>query len=344
MPARGAEQRSLQARRGLDGGSRLAALRRELHVVRRARRALARDRELPWFSYQCHFADVFARGGFDLVIGNPPWLRSEELPEEQRRRLSGRYRWWVSGGRGYANRPDLAVAFLERAMELAAPDGVVALLVPAKLATASYGSAARHALAATTTLLHVADLSGRPEAAFEATVYPLAVVARKSRPEPRHRVGTELTQAAGAAVPRAASWAGSWILVREPLRRALASLAREHPARRCPHLPSRTQNRRGHIFLDPRARTELVRHAVRGRDLPPFAVAPRPAALHPFTRQPAPLSLPPRAAAYLAGHADDYAPGATPGGPRGPCSASPPPRRITASSGPISRRLTAAAW
>jgi methylase of polypeptide subunit release factors len=339
-------------RRGLDRGlrSRLAALRRELHVVRRARRALARDGELSWFSYQCHFADVFARGGFDLVIGNPPWLRAEELPEEQRRRLSGRYRWWISGGRGYANRPDLAVAFLERAVELAAPDGVVALLVPAKLATAGYGSAARHALAATTTLLHVADLSGRPEAAFEATVYPLAVVARKSRPDPRHRVGSELTGATGAAVPQTRLLGGGpWILVREPLREALAGLAREHPTLdgilAC-HLGLKTGA--NHIFLDPPEELEpdLVRHAVRGRDLRPFAAEPRRRLLFTHSADGRPLrSLPPGAAAYLAAHADelrgraDYA-----GGP--PWSLF----RVAAATAPhrvvwpdLARRLTAAA-
>ncbi|HEX6104234.1 MAG TPA: N-6 DNA methylase, partial [Gemmatimonadales bacterium] len=80
-------------RRGLDAElrARLATLRRELHAVRRVKRTVAREREVSWFHYQCHFADVFARGGFDLVVGNPPWLRSEELQAEQRKRLAGRY-------------------------------------------------------------------------------------------------------------------------------------------------------------------------------------------------------------------------------------------------------------
>lgn len=47
---------------------RLAGARRELHAVRRARHRLGRDREVPWFHYQWHFADVCARGGFDLVM------------------------------------------------------------------------------------------------------------------------------------------------------------------------------------------------------------------------------------------------------------------------------------
>ena len=123
-------------------------------------------------------ADVFAAGGFDLIVGNPPWLRAEGMEPELRSRLAARYRWWRCGRGGWANRPDLAVAFLERSVELSAPDGVVALLVPAKVARAGYGAAARHGLAGTTTLIAVADLTGRPEAAFDATVYPLAVVAR----------------------------------------------------------------------------------------------------------------------------------------------------------------------
>jgi hypothetical protein len=32
------------------------------------RRALAREGEVPWFDYRIQFADVFAAGGFDLVM------------------------------------------------------------------------------------------------------------------------------------------------------------------------------------------------------------------------------------------------------------------------------------
>ena len=87
-------------RRGLDrpGVARLAELRRELRQVRVLRRALARERQVPWFDYRVQFADVFAAGGFDLVLGNPPWLRAEEVSPELRRRLAARYRWWRPGG------------------------------------------------------------------------------------------------------------------------------------------------------------------------------------------------------------------------------------------------------
>ena len=57
-------------RRGLDQElrSRLNHLRDRGRSLRTARRRLARTGEVPWFHYQSHFADVFARGGFDVVM------------------------------------------------------------------------------------------------------------------------------------------------------------------------------------------------------------------------------------------------------------------------------------
>lgn len=293
-------------RRGLDRALRehLAAQRLELRTVRQARRAIARDRELPWFHYHSHFADVFAAGGFDLVLGNPPWLRAEDIHPVTRRQLAGRYRWWRGAGAAFGHRPDLALAFLERATELAASDGVVALLVPAKLASAQYGAAARHDLATTATLLRVADLTGQPLAAFDATVYPLALVARKAPPPPGHRVRTSLTEPGGRAVAQTRlRGGGPWILHPDGARRAAARLAREHPT-----LGERLVCRLGvktganGIFLDPprTVEPELLRWAVRGRDVRPFEARPVRRLLWPHDGAGAPLArLPSGAAAYL---------------------------------------------
>jgi hypothetical protein len=302
--ARGADL--FGARRGLDGegSERLAELRGELRQVRLLRRALAREGEVPWFDYRVQFADVFATGGFDLVVGNPPWLRAEELPADLRRRLAGRYRWWRSGRGGYANRPDLAVAFLERSLELAAPGGVVAMLVPAKVAAAGYGAAARHALAAGATLVAVADLTGSPRASFEATVYPLALVVRKAAAPPRHRVRVSL--GSGATVPQASLRGGApWVLGRQPLRDALAAMRQRHPRLdsvvSC-HLGLKTGANR--IFLDPPdVEDEMLRWALRGRDLAPFRPRNRTRLLWTHGPDGSPLPrLPPRTAAYLAPH------------------------------------------
>lgn len=296
-------------RRGLDRelGIRLKQLRTGLRQVREERRKLARDGEVPWFHYQSHFADVFARGGFDIVIGNPPWLRSERIPPQLRARLTGRYRWWRSRGRGYGNGPDLAVAFVERGLELAAPGGVLSMLVPAKITSAGYGAAARHALAGSTTLRAVADLTGRPESAFDATVYPLALIASKASPPPGHRVRSSLALGGGDSVQQSDLRGGApWILVRNRAQDVIAALQRNHPQvgeRVVCHLGLKTGANR--LFLNPPddLEPEVLRWAIRGRDLRPFSCRRRTRLLwtHEANGQPR-RDLPQRAAAYLNRH------------------------------------------
>ncbi|HZA99103.1 MAG TPA: N-6 DNA methylase, partial [Gemmatimonadales bacterium] len=295
--------------RGMDRGLReqLRALRDSLRGLRQASRRLRRDGEVPWFHYQSHFADVFAQGGFDLVIGNPPWLRSELIPPTLRLRLSGRYRWWRTGGGSYGNSPDLAVAFIERALELARPGGVVALLVPAKIATAGYGARARHALATSTTLHVVADLTGSPSATFDATVYPLALITAKTPPGCHQRLRTTLSISQEKRFEQSELAGGApWILSGIGLIRLLSTLRRDHPALgdsvAC-HLGVKTGLNR--VFLNPPAdlEPEVIRWAVRGRDVKPFRCSCRvrflwshDSAGHPVT------DLPPRTKAYLSSH------------------------------------------
>ncbi|MFL5515274.1 MAG: hypothetical protein ACJ8DJ_03900, partial [Gemmatimonadales bacterium] len=196
------------------------------------------------------------------------------------------------------------VAFLERAVELARPGGAIALLVPAKLATAAYGAAARHALAATMTLSRVADLTDHPDAAFEATVYPLAIVARKERPPRGHRVHSRLggERSGGLAQSRLQS-GGPWILQSGGAQAAVARLERRHPllGDQIPcHLGVKTGANA--VFLDPppEIEPELLRWAVRGRDVRPFRANARVRLLWTHGPDGQPLkALPPRAAEYL---------------------------------------------
>ena len=294
--------------RGLDRELRaqLGRLRTRLRVVRQARRKLSRDGEVPWFHYQSHFADVFGQGGFDMVVGNPPWLRSEDIPAQLRNRLAGRYRWWRAAGRSYGKRPDLAVAFLERGFELAAPGGVVAMLVPTKILHARYGAAARHALASTTTLHVVADLTGGTGAEFDATVYPMALIASKATPMSQHRVRTVLERGNDKGVRQAGlRGGGPWIL-RDRLRWVLGTMEREYPKvgeRFICHLGLKTGANR--IFLDPPddLEPEVLRWAIRGRDLAPFRCEPRTRLLWTHDDLGSPRrELPARCAAYLRPH------------------------------------------
>ena len=248
-----------------------------------------------------------ARCGFPQVVGNPPWVRSEDVAATVRARLSQRYRWWRTQGAGYGNKPDIAVTFLERSFELAAPDGVVAMLVPAKIASARYACLARHALASTTTLHAVVDLTTEAGGAFDATVYPMAIVSSKPNPPAVHEVRTTLTVAGLPAIRQAdLAGGGPWILVKSELREILTSLQARHPRLGemfvC-HLGMKTGA--NGIFLNPpeHLKTEVLRWAVRGRDVTAFGCQPQVRLLWTHDRMGRPRkTLPDAAAQYLCAH------------------------------------------
>ena len=149
--------------------------RATLRALRAGRRRLAADGGAALVPLPVAVCRRLRRRRFRHGHREPPWVRAEALAPAVRERLAARYRWWRSGGgRGFGHRPDLSVAFLERAHELAAPGGTVALLVPAKLAAAGYATTGPGAMAAMTTIHAVADLAGDPDAGFDATAYPMA--------------------------------------------------------------------------------------------------------------------------------------------------------------------------
>ena len=292
--------------RGLDreGRGALREAREDLRHLRDAARRLRREGGLPWFDAQSCFGEVFAeRGGFDLVVGNPPWVRAEDLPARDRALFAGRYRWWRgSGGRGFGHRPDLSVAFLERSFELCAPGGAVAMLVPAKLATAGYGVALRAHLSRCATLDHVVDLSASAADAFAAVTYPMMLVARRRAPEPHHMIAVNGDPPEQA--PQASWDSAPWILRGTGAAQVARELLRRHPTlAEAVTIHLGVKSGCNAAFIDPPAdvEREVVRLAVRGRDIGPFRVRSSVRLLYPHDRAGRPLpALPPAARRHLA--------------------------------------------
>jgi hypothetical protein len=81
----------------------LVALSEKSRRLRDARRKLERGGALP-FSYRTHFPEACSAGGFDVVLGNPPWVRLERIPEDSRASMRREYdvfrldRWQPAGG------------------------------------------------------------------------------------------------------------------------------------------------------------------------------------------------------------------------------------------------------
>jgi hypothetical protein len=173
-----------------------ASARRALEEFRIRGRALRVDRRaiaagiLP-FSFATHFADAASAGGFDVVVGNPPWVRLHRIPPATRAELRGRFavfreRGWDRGAAaahaspGFAAQVDLAALFVERSLELLRDGGVLAMLVPAKLWRSLAGGTLRRMLIECATPLEIDDLTDSIHS-FDAAVYPSMIAARRGR-------------------------------------------------------------------------------------------------------------------------------------------------------------------
>lgn len=267
-----ARSRDLFGRRhglGIEQRLRLIRLRRNLQDIRAAQRKLRDEGAAPFFSFESHFADVMLRGGFDIVIGNPPWVRAERLPLRVRETLSSRYPCWrPASQRGFAHLPDLAVAFTERALELVRPGGVVSLLVPSKIATSGYGEALRQRLSHGARIDRAAPLADAMAQTFGAAVYPMAVVVARADPGGNEAVGTALgPKPAVPTVPqRQLHNPGPWILI-PGAERVMRRLRLAFPTVRdrwTPQLGVKTGA--DDLFLVDQERPG-TRPAVRGRDI-----------------------------------------------------------------------------
>lgn len=244
--------------------------------------------ELPFFSFEVQVPDVMAKGGFSLVIGNPPWIRAERLSPDKRDFLKRRFRLWESdGNRGFRHLPDLAVAFLERSLELAAPGGVVALLLPSKVATAGYAGTARRHLVRETTIRYLHRVSDTEARQFKAAVYPLAVVVTKAPPRNHHRVAIGFE--GRRHLPQARLSEAPWILAGSQVHRSLQELRESGTALGSRYTPAlgvktgadhllvgelvQTDGSTGWVrFRDATVPLELrhLRPVLRGRDIQPF--------------------------------------------------------------------------
>jgi N-6 DNA Methylase len=266
----GAPQRDLFGRAAAVDAERCRELQQR---IAESQQMLDRVEEgtLDFFSFDVHFAPVMAAGGFDVVAGNPPWVRNSRIDARTKRMLTDRYALFRGHHQGTAfHQPDLSVAFFERALQLAHPDGVVALLVPAKLLNATYAAPLRRAVR--DHVVSIEDWSDDPRRHrwFAADTFPLGAVLTKAK----RRTGFS---------PSLTIIEDAWSLLPDDVAEVLQRLREKHAPlsevlHRKPVMGVKTGDNRS-FFLDEESirglkiPPEALCRCVRGRDLRRWSVA-----------------------------------------------------------------------
>ncbi|MBX6332394.1 MAG: Eco57I restriction-modification methylase domain-containing protein, partial [Gemmatimonadaceae bacterium] len=130
--------------------------------------------------WQAAFPEVFTQGGFDVVVGNPPYVRAELL--------SGIKPYLEEHYGAYHGQADLYVYFFELGLRLLRPGGRLSYIVTNKWMKTGYAEPLRRMLADKTWVEAVVDLGHARQVFPDADVFPSIVLIRKpdSGPEPKN--------------------------------------------------------------------------------------------------------------------------------------------------------------
>ncbi len=120
------------------------------------------------FDWNAEFAEAMEAGGFDAVIGNPPYVRMEAF-KPIKDYLSTHYGC-------HEERADLYAYFLERALQVLEPQGRLGFIVSNKFIKAKYGKPLRSILSERASVSMIADFAGA-DVFKGATVRTVVIIA-----------------------------------------------------------------------------------------------------------------------------------------------------------------------
>jgi type I restriction-modification system DNA methylase subunit len=121
------------------------------------------------FNWEKEFPQIFEKGGFDVVIGNPPYVNANELKKSL---TELQYKYLKSNYITAKGTVDLYIYFFEKGIKLTKEEGILSYITPNRFLSASYGKALRELLISACEITSLIDYSDK--AVFpDASTYPV---------------------------------------------------------------------------------------------------------------------------------------------------------------------------
>jgi hypothetical protein len=188
-----------------------------------------KDRVKPFFIWKLEFSEVFSKNnGFDIVIGNPPYLRVQGIEKD----TSKTYKTLYQSATGSY---DLYVLFAEKGLKLLSDSGVLNYIMPHKWVNSSYGKGLR-ALSSNSIRKFI---SFEEYQVFNAATYTSLVWFDKSKASELNYIGLEkdlntndelhqflnsLSDEDFATIDNATLGSDAWVLTNQKIKKILDKL------------------------------------------------------------------------------------------------------------------------
>lgn len=130
------------------------------------------------FDWQQEFAEIFKNGGFDVVVGNPPYVKLQSINSNdlvQTKYYENKYE--VASGRF-----DLYVLFIEKALNIIKENGIASYILPHKFLGSEFGNATRKYLSASKSIKEIVHF-GSHQVFADASTYTCIVSLTKNNKE-----------------------------------------------------------------------------------------------------------------------------------------------------------------
>lgn len=123
------------------------------------------------FNWVIEFPEVFLlNGGFDAIVGNPPYIRVHKQETEFKNYLRNTY---VSPKKDF----DIYICFFELSLTILKKNGLLSFIVPDKFLIREYAENLRYLLLNNTSIIELLDISRCN--VFKASIYPIIITLKK---------------------------------------------------------------------------------------------------------------------------------------------------------------------
>jgi hypothetical protein len=183
------------------------------------------------FDWAAQFPAIMAAGGFDVVVGNPPYVRMEVLkpikPYLEKHFITA------------TDRADLFVYFFEQGLRLLKPQGWLGYISSSTFMKTGSGSKLRELLASQATVQRLVDF-GDVQVFEGVTTYPVIMVLQKGAPPAAHAIPFTVVDGASKVnfgtleekaptYPQASLGVGSWQLEGDARAAVRRKIIGSHP-------------------------------------------------------------------------------------------------------------------